>query len=382
MMNYLREEGIPVTGNNRVKLLMSGQEKFADLFSAIRQARHHIHLEYFNFRNDSIGEALFDLLAEKAAEGVEVRAMFDAFGNWSNNKPLRNKHLKAIRKRGIEIVKFDPITFPYVNHVLHRDHRKIVVIDGQIGYTGGMNVADYYLNGLPKIGQWHDMHVRIEGDAVRYLQGIFLTMWNRETGQHVGGPEYFADIDIPDEIAEEVAIVDRVPRETPRSISHAYAAAIDSAKQVIRIINPYFVPTKSIRRALKNALKRNVRVEIMIPSVSDVPFTPEAALYFVHKLMKRGARIYLFNGGFHHSKVMTVDDAYCTVGTANLNSRSLRYDYETNAFIFDPHTTRQLNTLFSHDCLNSTRLTKEWWMQRPLRKKILGWFAHLFTPVL
>ena len=382
MMNYLREEGIPVTGNNRVKLLMSGQEKFADLFSAIRQARHHIHLEYFNFRNDSIGEALFDLLAEKAAEGVEVRAMFDAFGNWSNNKPLRNKHLKAIRKRGIEIVKFDPITFPYVNHVMHRDHRKIVVIDGQTGYTGGMNVADYYLNGLPKIGQWHDMHVRIDGDAVRYLQGIFLTMWNRETGQHVGGPEYFADIHIPDNIAGEVAIVDRVPRETPRSISHAYAAAIDSAKQVIRIINPYFVPTKSIRRALKNALKRNVRVEIMIPSVSDVPFTPEAALYFVHKLMKRGAHIYLFNGGFHHSKVMTVDDTYCTVGTANLNSRSLRYDYETNAFIFDPHTTRQLNTLFNHDRLNSTRLTKEWWMQRPLRKKILGWFAHLFTPVL
>ena len=382
MMNYLREEGIPVTDNNHVKLLMSGQEKFADLFDAIRQARHHIHLEYFNFRNDSIGEALFDLLAEKAAEGVEVRAMFDAFGNWSNNKPLRNKHLKAIRKRGIEIVKFDPITFPYVNHVMHRDHRKIVVIDGQIGYTGGMNVADYYLNGLPKIGQWHDMHVRIEGDAVRYLQGIFLTMWNRETGQHVGGPEYFADIDIPDDIAEEVAIVDRVPRETPRSISHAYTAAIDSAKQVIRIINPYFVPTKSIRRALKNALKRNVRVEIMIPSVSDVPFTPEAALYFVHKLMKRGAHIYLFNGGFHHSKVMTVDDTYCTVGTANLNSRSLRYDYETNAFIFDPHTTRQLNTLFNHDRLNSTRLTKEWWMQRPLRKKIFGWFAHLFTPVL
>ncbi len=382
MMNYLREEGIPVTDNNHVKLLMSGQEKFADLFDAIRQARHHIHLEYFNFRNDSIGNALFDLLAEKAAEGVEVRAMFDAFGNWSNSKPLRNKHLKTIRKRGIEIVKFDPITFPYVNHALHRDHRKIVVIDGQIGYTGGMNVADYYLNGLPKIGQWHDMHVRIEGDAVRYLQGIFLTMWNQETGQHVGGPEYFADIHIPDNMAEEVAIVDRVPRETPRSISHAYTAAIDSAKQVIRIINPYFVPTKSIRRALKNALKRNVRVEIMIPSVSDVPFTPEAALYFVHKLMKRGARIYLFNGGFHHSKVMTVDDAYCTVGTANLNSRSLRYDYETNAFIFDPHTTRQLNTLFSHDCLNSTRLTKEWWMQRPLRKKILGWFAHLFTPVL
>lgn len=382
LMAYLRTEGIPVTGNNQVKLLMTGQEKFNDLFGAIRQAQHHIHLEYFNFRNDSIANALFDLLAEKAAEGVEVRAMFDAFGNWSNNRPLRNKHMEAIRKRGIELVKFDPITFPYINHALHRDHRKIVVIDGRTGYTGGMNVADYYLTGLPKIGQWHDMHVRIDGDAVRYLQGIFLTMWNRETGQHVGGPEYFTDIDVPDSIAEEVAIVDRVPRETPRSISRAYTAAIDSAQKVIRIINPYFVPTKSIRKALRRALKRGTKVEIMIPSVSDVPFTPDAALYYVHKLMKRGAHIYLFNGGFHHSKIMTVDDTHCTVGTANLNSRSLRYDYETNAFIFAPRTTEQLNALFRKDSRNSTLLTPELWKKRSAWKKFVGWFAHLFTPVL
>ena len=382
MKAWLQSQGVPVSDRNRVRLLTSGQEKFDDLFAAIRRARHHVHLEYFNFRNDSIANALFDLLAEKVAEGVEVRAMFDAFGNWSNNRPLRNRHMKAIRKRGIELVKFDPITFPWVNHALHRDHRKIVVIDGCIGYTGGMNVADYYLHGLPKIGQWHDMHLRIEGDAVRYLQGIFLTTWNHETGQHVGGPEYYADVPIPTDKAVEVAIVDRVPRETPRIIRRTYTAAIDSAKQVIRIINPYFVPTRSIRRALKDALRRGVQVEIMIPSVSDVPFTPDAALYFAHKLARRGAKIYLFNGGFHHSKVMTVDDTFCTVGTANLNSRSLRYDYETNAFVFDPQTTNRLNALFHRDCLNSTRLTREWWMQRPRRKKIKGWFAHLFTPVL
>lgn len=382
MMNYLRATGIPVTGNNRVKLLTTGREKFADLFDAIRRARHHVHLEYFNFRNDSIANALFDLLAQKVQEGVEVRALFDAFGNWSNNRPLRDKHIKAIRARGIELVKFDPITFPYVNHALHRDHRKIVVIDGQTGYTGGMNVADYYITGLPKIGAWHDIHVRIDGDAVRYLQGIFLTMWNRETGQHVGGPEYFADITIPQQEAEEVAIVDRVPCETPRSISHAYTAAIDSARHTVRIINPYFVPTKSIRTALNQALKRGVEVEIMIPAVSDVPFTPEAALYYVHKLMKRGAKIYLFNGGFHHAKVMTVDDSYCTVGTANLNSRSLRYDYETNAFIFAPRTTAALNSLFERNRENSTLLTPDVWKQRSGWKKFVGWFAHLFTPVL
>ena len=178
VMNYLQQTGVPVTCNNEVKLLMTGHDKFIDLFQTIRQAKHHIHLEYFNFRNDSIANSLFDLLAEKVKEGVEVRAMFDAFGNWSNNKPLKKRHLKSISDRGIEIVKFDPINFPWVNHAIHRDHRKIVVIDGKIGYTGGMNIADYYINGLPKIGKWHDMHIHLEGDAVRYLQGIFLTMWN------------------------------------------------------------------------------------------------------------------------------------------------------------------------------------------------------------
>lgn len=383
LMRRLRQMELPITGNNKVELLMNGHDKFIDLFAAIRQAKHHIHLEYFNFRNDSIANSLFDLLAEKVKEGVEVRAMFDAFGNSSNNRPLKKRHLQAIRERGIEIVKFDPIKFPWINHAMHRDHRKIVVIDGQIGYTGGMNIADYYINGLPKIGQWHDIHMHLEGDAVRYLQGIFLTMWNRETGQHIGGPAYFPDVpQLPDSLSEEIAIVDRVPRETPRSISHAYTAAIESAQKSIRIVNPYFVPTKSIRKAIKGALKRGTEVEIMLPAVSDIPFTPEASFYIGHKLMKKGARIYLFNGGFHHSKIMMVDGIYCTVGTANLNSRSLRYDYETNAFIFDPATTRELNEMFERDMQNSTPLTPEYWKKRSGWKKFVGWVGNLLTPFL
>ena len=383
VMNYLQQTGVPVTCNNEVKLLMTGHDKFIDLFQTIRQAKHHIHLEYFNFRNDSIANSLFDLLAEKVKEGVEVRAMFDAFGNWSNNKPLKKRHLKSISDRGIEIVKFDPINFPWVNHAIHRDHRKIVVIDGKIGYTGGMNIADYYINGLPKIGKWHDMHIHLEGDAVRYLQGIFLTMWNRETGQHIGGPAYFPDVpQFPDSVAEEIAIVDRTPRETPRSISHAYTASIRAAQKNIRIVNPYFVPTKSIRKAIKSALKKGTEGEIMIPSVSDIYFTPEASFYIVHKLMKKGAKIYLFNGGFHHSKIMMVDSTFCTVGTANLNSRSLRYDYETNAFIFDPTTTHQLNEMFERDKQNSTLLTPEVWKERSAWKKFVGWVGNLLTPFL
>ena len=383
VMQRLKGMGIPVTYNNRVELLMNGHDKFVDLFEAIRGAHHHIHLEYFNFRNDSIAGALFRLLAQKVKEGVEVRALFDAFGNLSNNKPLKKKHLKAIREQGIEIVKFDPFTFPWFNHAAHRDHRKIVVIDGKTGYTGGMNVADYYIKGLPKIGEWHDIHARIDGDAVRYLQGIFLTMWNRETGQHVGGPAYFPDTpQLPDSIAEEIMIVDRMPRKTPRSISRAYATSICEADSLIRIVNPYFVPTKSIRKAIKHALKKGTEVEIMVPRVSDVPFTPEAAFYILHKLMKKGAKVYLFNGGFHHSKVMMVDGSFCTVGTANLNSRSLRYDYETNAFIFDPETTAELSEMFERDKLRSTLLTPEVWKERSAWKKFVGWFGNLLTPFL
>lgn len=383
MIDYLHQNNIPLTENNQVELIFSGEEKFDDLFRAIHHAKHHIHLEYFNFRNDSIAKALFDLLAKKVQEGVEVRAMYDAFGNASNNRPLRNRHIKAIKERGIEIVKFDPVKFPWINHVFSRDHRKIVIIDGVIGYTGGMNIADYYIHGLPKIGDWRDIHMRIEGDAVRYLQGIFLEMWNKETNQYIGGPEYFpTPPDVSDSLRQTIGIVDRAPRKTPRSINRAYVAAIDAAQKNIQIINPYFVPTKSIRKAIKRALKKGVEVEIMIPLKSDIPFTPDASFYIGNKLRKKGAKVYLFNDGFHHSKVMMVDSIFCTVGTANLNSRSLRYDYETNAFIFSPLSTNELNTLFAHDKNACTRLTKEWWRKRSIWKKFVGWVGNLLTPFL
>lgn len=380
VLHFLEESGIPISDNNKVKLLKSGREKFIDLFEAIRQAKHHVHLEYFNFRNDSIANALFALLAEKVKEGVEVRAMFDAFGNWSNNQPLKKRHLKKIREQGIEIVKFDPFTFPYINHAAHRDHRKIVVIDGEIAYTGGMNIADYYINGLPKIGTWRDMHMRIEGDAVNDLQEIFLTIWNKETKQNIGGEIYFPQHEDSTNIV--VAIVDRTPKKNSRMLSHAYAMSIYSAQKNVHIVNPYFVPTSSIKKALNRTIDRGVNVTIMVSSASDIPFTPDAALYKLHKLMKRGATVYMYNGGFHHSKIMMIDDLFCTVGTANLNSRSLRYDYETNAFIFDKKTTAELNTMFRNDIEHCTQLTPEFWKKRSPWKKFVGWFANLFTPFL
>lgn len=381
VIQFLEYSGIPTTTNNKVKLITNGRQKFEDLFEAIRGAKHHVHLEYFNFRNDSIANALFDLLGEKVKEGVEVRALFDAFGNWSNNKPLKKRHLKAIRAKGIEIVEFDPIRFPYINHAIHRDHRKIAVIDGKIAYTGGMNIADYYINGLPKIGTWRDMHIRIEGDAVNILQEIFLTIWNKTTKQKIGGAEYFPyQSSQSDSIS--VAIVDRTPKKNSRILGHVYAMSIYAAQENVHIVNPYFVPTSSIRKALKRALKRGTDVEIMISAKADIPFTPDASLYAVQKLMKKGAKIYLYNGGFHHSKIMMVDNIFCTVGTANLNSRSLRYDYETNAFIFNKPFTQQLNNVFEADITHCTQLTPEMWKKTSAWKKFKCWFANLFTPFL
>ena len=382
---YLQENNIELTNNNELKLLKSGEEKFIDLFNEIEKAKHHIHLEYFNFRNDSIANSLFELLERKVKEGVEVRALFDAFGNSSNNQPLKKKHLKAIREKGIEIEKFDPIKFPWINHAFHRDHRKIAIIDGKIGYTGGMNIADYYITGLPEIGEWRDMHVKIKGEAVNKLQDIFLDMWNTCTKQNIGGLAYYPyniDSICCTKGGKNVAIVDRYPKRTPKVMRKVYAKAIESAKEKVQIINPYFTPTKTITKAIKAATQKGVKVEIMIPGKSDIPFTPNASIYIANKLRKKGADIYIYNGGFHHSKIMMVDSTYCTVGSTNLNSRSLHYDYEVNAFIFDPETTSELITMFKEDQKDSTKLTKEYYKDLSPWKRFVGWFAHLFTPFI
>ena len=377
---FLIESGIPITNNNQVKLLPSGKEKFNDMFAALKEAKHHIHMEYFNFRNDSIATELFTILARKADEGLEIRLLFDAFGNMSNNQPLTKKHLKGIRNAGIQIVKFDPINFPYLNHIFHRDHRKIVVIDGKTGYTGGMNVADYYIHGLPKIGPWRDMHMRLEGSVVHDLQDIFFSIWNKETKQKIGGEVYYPN---PDNTGDKtVAIVDRAPRVSPKQLRRTFVESINSAQHNVQIVNPYFVPTRSIKKALKKALKRGVDVEIMISAKSDISFTPDASFYVSSRLMKKGADIYMYNAGFHHSKIMMVDSIFCTVGSANLDSRSLRYDYETNAFVFDQETTLQLIDMFEDDKENSTLMTRENWKERSRWKRFVGWFAHLFTPFL
>lgn len=395
IVENLRNEGITFSHNNSVTLLMSGQEKFDDMFQAIRQARSSVHLEYFNFRNDSIASLLFRLLAQKAKEGVEVRALFDGFGNDSNNRPLKRKHLKQMRSVGIEIYEFDPVNFPWVNHVFHRDHRKIVVIDGKIAYTGGMNVADYYINGTEVVGEWRDMHCRIEGDEVNTLQKIFLRMWNKVTGQNVYGAKYYRGYHGADYITglkpdtcctagkKMVGIINREPRVTNKIIRKFYTDAINEAKDSIKLVNPYLTLNNTLKRALRNAVKRGVKVEIMVSVHSDIPLTPDCVFYNVHNLMQHGVDVWIYKKGFHHTKIIMVDGRFCTVGSANLNARSLNFDYEENAVIIDPCTTKELNDMFERDKAESFKLTEETWDEwRTPWQKFVGWFASLLTPFL
>jgi len=390
VINELQQEGVTFSNNNRVKLLMSGQEKFDDMFQVIREARSSIHLEYFNFRNDSIAMLLFNILAEKAAEGVEVRALFDAFGNSSNNKPLRKRHLRRLRGQGIQIYEFDPLRFPWINHVFSRDHRKIVIIDGEVAYTGGMNVADYYINGTEQVGSWRDMHCRIEGEEVNTLQRIFMHIWEKTTGERLQGEQYYYGLytapyltSIGSLPPSTVGIINREPRKSNRIIRQFYYSAIDNARDSIKLINPYLTLNRKLKRKLRQAVERGVKVEIMASTHSDIPLTPDCMFYNLHSLMKHGVQAWMYEPGFHHTKVIMVDGSLCTVGSANLNARSLRWDYEENAVIADRRITQQLCNMFERDKKDSFLLTPESWNRfRTPWQKFRGWFAHLLAPFL
>lgn len=399
VVRYFLEDAldIPFTGNNSVVLLPTGREKFDAMFNAIRQARHFIHLEYFNFRNDSIGHALFKLLGQKAAEGVVVRAMFDGYGNSSNDSPLKKHHIDSIRAMGIQVGEYDPYRFPWINHGFHRDHRKIVVIDGAVAYAGGMNVADYYINGSPEYGPWRDMHMELTGDVVDVYERFFARMWWEVSGEILLDEDYDKHSTrtrpandftlLPDTTStagnKRIGVVDRAPFERSKVMREAFVATIDAANHHIQIVNPYPTNVKSVRRALRRALKRGVRLEIMVSAKGDLPIVPDVVALEMKKLAKRGAEIYYNHDGFHHSKVMMVDDRFCTIGSVNLNSRSFVWDYEINSFILDRETTIQLEQMFEQGKQTCTRFYSEDYRSTfGFWQRLNGHFFSLFRFVL
>ena len=382
--------------NNSMVLFKNGQEKFDDLFKAVNQARQSIHLEYFNFRNDSISHLLFGLLKAKAAQGVEVRAIFDGFGNTSNDRPIRKEHLEDLRAAGIEIVEFDCIRPPFVQNSYFRDHRKVVVIDGMLAYTGGMNVADYYINGKPEFGPWRDLHCRIEGDAVAELQKVFIDFWNQETGNNISGPQYYPGEKVASDYfsnlkvdtlssrgAKKIGVVNRIPRKSASIIEDTFIEILRTAQHNVRLVNPYFTLSKRVSRAIEKAIKRGVKVEIMVSAKSDIPVTPNVVEYYSDRFRRMGATIHVFKDGFHHAKAMMVDDQYIFMGSANLNGRSLRIDYECNILVADSAATAALYDIYKQDIQqHSDTFTASDTVHRSPLRRFVNWAYHLIAAVL
>ena len=371
LREVLIAQGNPEYEDNEITLLPSAREKFDDMFRTIREARHYVHLEYFIFHSDSVGTALIHLLHEKAREGVEVRLLIDGYGNYKAEHPMKRPLLDSIRSLGISVSLFDPVRFPYIQNISHRDHRKIVVVDGRVAYTGGMNVADYYFHGTKRTGEWRDMQVRLEGPVVDEFERIFAHIWRRVTDETLDSLRYHAVSQT--EGHERMVVVNREPGRLSRQMRRAFVASLDAARERVCIVNPYPTGTRSVRRAMRRAVKRGVRMEVMVSANCDDKLVPEVLAIQMKKLMKRGAEIYYYEGGFHHGKVMTVDGEFCTVGTTNIDARSLRNDYEVNVFVFSPETTAKFDTLFHRDVLRSELLTPETFRRRfPLRSRIVG----------
>lgn len=366
-----------LTVRNKVKILNSGEAKFAELFDAISGATSSIHLEYYIFENDNVGNMLVELLARKVEEGVEVRLIYDDVGSWN----MKRRHARRLRAMGIQVRCFMPVIFPYLTSKLNnRNHRKIVVIDGKVAFTGGINVADRYVVGT-KFGPWRDTHMRIEGDAVNMLQAIFMTDWyflgNKEL---LVDEKYFPKSRI--RTRSPMQIASSGPDSDWASIMQAFFAAINKATKSIYISTPYFLPNQAVLTALKVAALSGVDVRIILPHRSDSKVVYWASRSYIGELLEAGIKVYFFYNGFNHSKIMIIDDNFCSIGSANMDIRSFEDNFEVSAIMYDPKVSEELTGYFMQDISNSVMITPESWNNRPNLYAVYESLSRLFSPLL
>ena len=391
LLAYLRSQGLKQYAFDSINVYTNGTDKFGALFDDIRRAQKTIDVEYFIFANDSIGQCTLGHLEEAARRGVKVRLVIDGYKDHERGYGFDGPRLDTLRSRGIDVHIFDPWRRPYLCHVL-RDHRKIVVIDNKIGYIGGLNVADYYVDGNPDVyGGWRDTHIRVTGEAVEGLALYFENAMNialngvdyeKQLRDRVTTPEETLRNDVQ---GKSVVYFERsrVNRQKKAETRNAFIAAFSSANDTLRIVSPYFLPTHTVRKALVKAIDRGVKVQILFSLDGDNALLSAGNQHLSKRLIRHGAEVYLYRGAFHHSKILMVDGKYAMVGSANLNSRSLKWDYEASCFVFDPEVTAELNRIFDEDCKSSDLFTADKYRQKPFGKRLLGWLANrILTPFL
>ncbi|MCC8035409.1 MAG: cardiolipin synthase [Rikenellaceae bacterium] len=367
-----------LTMRNRVRVLNNGKETFSELLTALRSAKSSIHIEYYIFENDRIGKKISKILMDKAREGVEVRFIYDDVGSWG----LGRKFIRNLKNAGVQVGCFMPVVFPWLtSRVNYRNHRKIVVVDGMVGFTGGINIAERYLR-RGRRGIWRDTHLKLEGESVAMLQAIFATDWYFVSGKkRIGISEkYFPKTRVTEETPVQIATSG--PDSDWASIMQAFFAAITRAQKHIYISSPYFLPNQAILTALKIAALSGIDVRIMIPSRSDTKIVYWATRSYISELMEAGIKVYLYCKGFNHSKVIMIDSLFSSVGTANMDIRSFEDNFEVTAIMYDRRIAKELEESFMQDIGHCIEVTPEMWEQRSNLHSVYESLARLLSPLL
>ncbi|WP_042277679.1 cardiolipin synthase [[Clostridium] dakarense] len=369
----------PFTTNNKIDVYIDGNQKFENLIKDIKSAKDHIHLEYFIIKDSEIGRKIRDLLIEKAKEGVKIRILYDDVGCW--RFWFHRKFFNEMKKHGIDIMPFLPAKFPIIGSKLnYRNHRKIVVIDGKVGYTGGINIGDEYIGKNKKFGYWRDTHIRIEGTSVYLLQMTFLIDWYYTTKEIILIKKYFPKMSYCGD--SMVQVVASGPDSDWEAIHYAYFSAICQAKKNIYIETPYFIPDESILRALKSAALSGVDVRIIFPKIADHKMVNSASYSYFSDVLKSGGKVYLYTKGFIHSKIVIIDDKISSTGSANMDLRSFMLNFEINAFIYDKDVIEVMTKDFIEDMKNSEELDESDFENRNIIIKAKESISRLFSPIL
>ncbi len=357
---------------SEIEIYTDGKTKFDALIKDIEDAKHHIHLQYYIFEDDNIGENISKALIKKAKEGVLVRVLYDDVANWK----VKNRFYNEMQKNGVEVTPYLKVYFPlFTSKVNYRNHRKIVVIDGQIGYIGGMNIADRYLK-----QEWRDTHLRVSGRGVLGMQSAFLLDWYSSGKELLADNAYFPELTV--ETKNVMQIVTGGPIGEWRTLLQATIHVILRAKYYVYIQTPYFLPTEGLFQALQSAALGGIDVRLMVPERSDTRFVNTAARSYFEEMMNAGVKIYTMSPQFLHAKVMISDDFLTVVGSANMDFRSFEHNFEVNAYIYDSNFAKKMKRIFSNDLKDCQQISLKEWRNRPPLKKFQESLLRMFSPLL
>ncbi len=369
-------EKSPLTFNNDIEILKNGEVKFERLIEDLNQATHYIHLEYYILKDDETGTKILNILCDKSSSGVKVKLIYDDVGS-----KLSSKTKRKLDESGVEHYPFMPVIFSSLTGKSnYRNHRKIAIIDGKIGFVGGVNISDEYTNACDGI-YWRDTHLRIFGEAVKVLQFHFLTSWDFVSkGKLDITTDYFPEVDCSNNVAVQIAASG--PDTKWANIMIAILTAINNAEEYIYITTPYFIPNDEIITALQIAAKVGIDVRLILPKNSDSWIANYATNSNIEALLEAGVKVYRYHKGFVHSKTLVIDDIFSTVGTCNLDNRSFEINFEINALIYNKEQSLILKSYFMEDIKDSDCLDYESWKSRPKIVKLKESYARLWSPLL